>query len=137
MDDDSVWDEFIGRCVTEPKRLRSNYPIPMEDDDEFDGPAVQDVFDGCGMLYHAEGICFSYSEVKSVSGHSIYRLYVNGEMWQSVFVDDGMLYQTIANNRVLGKTMLLTSIGDDERSEQKLELVENLVSDGLLYSSEE
>lgn len=138
MDDDSVWDEFFGRCVTEPKRLRSNYPIPMEDDDEFDGPTVQDVLDGCGMLYHAEGICFSYSEVKSVSASSIlYRLYVNGEMWQSVLVDDGMLYQTIANNRVLRREMLLTLIGDDERSEQKLELLENLVSDGLLYSSEE
>eukprot|EP00984_Skeletonema_dohrnii_P012634 scaffold5153_cov98-Skeletonema_dohrnii-CCMP3373.AAC.1 len=142
MDDDSVWDEFLGRCVTEPKRLRNNYPIPLEDDDEFDGPNVQDVLDGRGMLYHAEGICFSHSEVNSqdLSGTAtaIYRLFVNGEMWQSDSADDGILYQTIANNRMLdGTTLLKSIIGNNERRAKKVEFLEKLVSVGLLYASEE
>eukprot|EP00986_Skeletonema_menzelii_P006559 scaffold2491_cov145-Skeletonema_menzelii.AAC.2 len=141
MDDDSVWDEFFGRFVTEPKRLRNNYPIPLEAD-EFDGTTIKDVLDGSGMLYHAEGICFSYSAVNSqdVIGTAtpiIYRLYVNGEMWQSDLADDGMFYQTIANNRVLDGTMLSKSIGNDKRCEKKVEFLEELVSDGLLYVSEE
>ena len=30
INDDEWWDEFLGRYLTEPKRLRSNYPIPIE-----------------------------------------------------------------------------------------------------------
>ena len=141
MDDDSVWDEFFGRYVTEPKRLRNNYPIPLEDDDECDGPTVEDVLNGCGMLYHAEGICFSYSEVKSQglseTATTIYRLFVNGEMWKSDSADDGMLYQTIANNRMLDGPVMLESIENDGRREKKLEFLKKLVSLGFLYGSEE
>lgn len=143
IDDDSVWDEFFGRYVTEPKRLRNNYPIPLEDDDECDGPTVQDVLNGCGMLYHAEGICFSYSEVTSegLSGTTttIYRLFVNGEMWESDSVDDGILYETLANNRMLDESVLLVlaSIKNDVIREKNIEFLEELVSIGLLYCSEE
>lgn len=143
MDDDSVWDEFFGRYATEPKRIRNNYPIPLEDENECDGPTVQDVLNGCGMLYHAEGICFSYSEVNSqgqgVSGTAttIYRLFVNGEMWESDSADDGILYQTIANNRMLDGPVLLESVENDERREKNIEFLGELISLGLLYGSEE
>jgi ribosomal protein L16 Arg81 hydroxylase len=139
MDDDSVWDEFFGRYCTEPKRLRNNYPIPLEDDDEFDdGPTVQDVLDGRGVLYHAEGLCFSHSELKSQDlsvTSSIHRLFINGEMWQGDTADDGILYQTIANNRVLDGITLLNSIGDEERRANTVEFLDELVSSGLLYVS--
>jgi len=138
MNDESVWDEFFGRYCTEPKRLRNNYPIPLEDDDDFDGANLQDVLDGRGVLYHAEGLCFSYSEIKSQglsATSSIHRLFINGEMWQCDTAEDGMLYQTIANNRLLDGTTLLRSIAieDDERREKTVEFLEKLVSSGLLY----
>ena len=136
MDDDAVWDEFFGRYITEPKRLRSNYPIPLEED--FDAPTLQDVLDGNGALYHAEGICFSHSVVNAHesdgSSTNEYRLFVNGKMWQSDSVDDSILYQTISNNRVLDGPALLESIGDDEKSSMKVEFLEELVMIGVLYT---
>jgi 50S ribosomal protein L16 3-hydroxylase len=140
LDDDSIWDEFFGQYATEPKRVRNRYPIPLEDDDESDGPTVQDVLDGRGVLYHAEGICFSYSEFNSQDvgvATTIHRLFINGEMWQCDSAHDGELYQTIANNRVLDGTTLLTSIGGEERRKKTVKFLEELVSIGLLYASEE
>ena len=31
INDDEWWDEFFGKYVTEQKRVRSNYPIPLTD----------------------------------------------------------------------------------------------------------
>ena len=113
IDDDEWWDEFFGRYVTEQKRARNNYPIPLEDsspreeggdgdsnmntaddddDDDDDGDewgdarsTVRGVLAGTGVLYQAEGIAFAHSSVPSKlrPGVSSHRFFVNGEMWQS------------------------------------------------------
>ena len=104
IDDDEWWDEFFGRYVTEQKRARINYPIPLvdssreeggddsnvnaaADDDEW-GDAqstVHSVLAGRGVLYQAEGIAFAHSSIPSKlrPGITSHRFFVNGEMWQS------------------------------------------------------
>ena len=113
LNDDEWWDEFFGKYVTEQKRLRNNYPIPLEDWDQYFDEftveekhevktdldnfkqqsevwrdarlTVQAVMNGRGVLYHAEGIAFAYSCFPSTRdiGKTFHRLFANGEMWQS------------------------------------------------------
>ena len=135
---DSAWDEFFGRYVTEPKRLRTNYPIPCDDDDVL---SVEDVLQGNGALYHAEGICFSHSiitcneDAVGVSTSKT-RLFINGKMWQCDSMSSmGQLYVTIANHRMLDGPTLLKTVGDNK--EDAVKFLNELVSIGVLYASEE
>lgn len=137
LNDDSAWDEFFGRYVTEPKRLRTNYPIPCDDD----VLSVEDVLQGNGALYHAEGICFSHSiitcnEDAVDESTSKTRLFINGKMWQCDSISSmGQLYETIANHRMLDGPTLLKAAGDNK--EEAVKFLEELVSIGVLYASEE
>lgn len=164
ISDDDWWDEFFGRYVTEQKRVRNNYPIPLDDwDDEYSDiewrdakSMVQSVLDGKCVLYHAEGIAFAYSTATSTvhPGRIIHRFFVNGEMWQNESVDTATdknvmqhLYQTVANHRMLSKTILLgqqkengannSSTQQSELTPGAVEFLEDLVSAGVLYASEE
>lgn len=155
VNDDEWWDEFFGKYVTEQKRVRSNYPIPLkdsssEDDDWNDAHlTVSNVVSGKGFLYQAEGIAFAYSCVYSNLhiGRTFHRFFVNGEMWQSschVNTDDWIqIFQIVANNRRLDRLCLL---GLDEYDDQKvrddimlpteaISFLEELVSAGFLYGS--
>ncbi len=83
LDDDMFFDEFLGKIVTESKRLRTNYPTPLIDLDDseiealgiFGNPKLaveMMMLSGCGeakaatevTLYAAEGIAWSYSIVE-------------------------------------------------------------------------
>ena len=134
LEDDEFWDEFIGKYVTEQKRVRNNYPIPLEDwendcDDSIEEDknkedndvwgnaksAVGSVLAGQGVLYHAEGISFAYSSCLSTKddGVIVHRLFVNGEMWQSNSRQNARqnnmsrIFSTVANNRRLDQALLL------------------------------
>lgn len=140
LNDDSAWDEFFGRYITEPKRLRTNYPIPLNDCDD-DVLSVEDVLRGNGALFHAEGICFSHSiitcdEDAVDASTSKTRLFVNGKMWQCDSMSSGQLYVTIANHRMLDGPTLLKALGDNKK-EEAVKFLEELVSIGVLYTSEE
>lgn len=145
--DDKWWDEFFGRYATEQKRVRMNYPIPLDDEvTEFSEKSIiQSVLNGEAVLYQAEGIAFAYSCLSSKDQNStIYRLFANGEMWQSEVLQtddarDSMpcLFEAIANHRRLDKQLLLDCFSDNVESVQKgKELLEELVKFGLLYDSE-
>ena len=156
--DDDWWDEFFGRYVTEQKRVRNNYPIPLDDwvdessddednvsDDWKDAKSiVQSALAGKGVLYHAEGIAFAHSHVQSnvIAGRTSHRFYVNGEMWQSISQSNDSiksslpsLFQTVSNNRMLDSKILVDEKGDLSSDEKGF--LEELVSAGVLYGSEE
>lgn len=170
ISDDEWWDEFFGRYMTEQKRVRIDYPIPLEDTmgeaddgsiedlpDEEWGDAkstVQSVLAGKGVLYQAEGIVFAYSSVPSkvLNGRTSHRFFVNGEMWQSEAQPTDTdpkqncmvrLFQTVSNHRRLDQAALLglDSNGDlteqDELTSEGISFVEELVSAGVLYGSED
>lgn len=157
INDDEWWDDFFGKYVTEQKRVRINYPIPLTEQDEMissedmnaqDIPTetdiVQSVLSGSLILIHSEGIAFAYSYLPAKdSSHTIYRLFANGEMWQCKDFDAtaatnriARLYKCIADNRQIDNTLLLSCIGDDEQDSRysyAVQLLQDLVRKGLLY----
>mmetsp|Transcript_11217 Transcript_11217/g.27576 ORF Transcript_11217/g.27576 Transcript_11217/m.27576 type:complete len:547 (-) Transcript_11217:54-1694(-) len=167
MSDDEWWDEFLGRYVTEQKRLRNNYPISLEDwagesDCSDDGnlpgewsdakSTVQNVLAGNGALYQAEGIAFAHSSIDSEihnSGTS-HRFFANGEMWQSKsqkMTDNGQnslarLFKIVSNHRRLDRTLLLgldidSDPSGDMLTTEEISFLEELISTGILYGVEE
>lgn len=159
LEDDCWWDEFFGKYVTEQKRVRMNYPIPLDDQKDkdiySDGVAVKDsmlpgmeqdiiqsVLDGNTLLVHAEGIAFAYSFCPAKdSRYTIYRLFANGEMWQSIAQNDDpktncmpRLFETIANNRRIDGELLHNCIGNDKNHHlEAIPVLQDLVRKGLLY----
>lgn len=133
FNDDEWWDEFMGRYVTEQKRVRSSYPIPLDsllvdgeeaDEDNCDEWAdarstVQSVVAGKGVLCQAEGISFAYSTVrpKRRDGGVYHRFFVNGEMWQSDSQSSDtkqislvQIFQIVANHRKIDRSLLLLGL---------------------------
>jgi len=166
ISDDEWWDEFFGRYVTEQKRARNNYPIPLEDwvddcggsgenqPDEWEDAQsiVQSVLAGGSVLYQAEGITFAYSSVRSKihKGRCSHRFYVDGEMWHSESQSPGAkqndmahIFQLVSNHRRIDCGILLdrNDIGKHESTQQlapeAVQFLEELVSAGVLYGSDE
>lgn len=166
INDDEWWDEFFGRYVTEQKRVRNNYPIPLEEDcvgdsdddsdeeimpgDELLGDAkstVQSVLAGRGVLYQAEGIAFAYSSIPSKihDDRTSHRFFVNGEMWQSKSESTydakqncmARIFQIVSNYRRLDRAILLAIDGIGSPRSEAISFLEELISAGVLYGSEE
>ena len=128
LNDEEWFGDFYGRFVSEQKRLRDHYPLPLEVDEEGDSKSiVRQVLEGRGALYQAEGITFIYSRE---------RLYVNGMAWETVSDETAKIVENICNSRRVDRELLL--IGESAcLSSESLALLEELVMLGLLYFSEE
>ncbi len=155
VNDDEWWDEFLGRYVTEQKRVRNSYPIPLDSvlvDAEDAHSTVQSVFAGKGVLCQAEGIAFAYSTVrpKRHDGREYHRFFVNGEMWQSASQSNNTkqsslvrIFQIVANHREIDRSLLLLGLDSshdpddhvDVLSFEAVAFLEELVSIGVLYGS--
>ena len=151
INDDEWWDEFFGCYVTEQKRVRNNYPIPLNDcvdgafsDDLSDNwsddanQTVMSVLDGKNVLFQAEGIAFAYSN--SVNEAARHRFFVNGKVWQTNDENMARLFQIIGNNRRIDRTMLL-GLSDPstnhEFASEAISFLSELILIGVLYSSNE
>jgi 50S ribosomal protein L16 3-hydroxylase len=88
VDDDLIFDEIVGRLVTEPKRFRENYPITWEamgSDCPWDSPrhALEAARQGTGCFFRAEGISFAFSKIEStIAMTTTFRLYADGEVFE-------------------------------------------------------
>lgn len=92
-EDEVLWDDMIGKLITESNRPTIGYPIPMRDMDgewkeelgKWANPdaTLESVFGGTGVLRRAEGISFAWSALPSSSVK--YRLYAQGRVFK---VDD-------------------------------------------------
>lgn len=163
LDDECWWDELFGKYVTEQKRVRMNYPIPLDDQDDdnifsaqhsdeievqdrmipgIERDIIQSVLDGNALLVHAEGIAFAYSCCPAKhSSNIIYRLFANGEIWLFEAQKDGSnvscvprLFETIANNRRIDGELVHRCIGTDEKDySEAIKVLQDLVRKGLLY----
>ena len=143
LSNDDVWDEWFGKFVTEAKRIRNSYPVPLSSDGndeenewieslgEWGDPklAVQAIVDGKGSLYQAEGIVFAYSKESSSSGGKN-RLFVNGECWET---DPAVPVEIIANERRITKY----SFPEGTLGSKTQALLEELLLKGLLYGSDQ
>ena len=144
LGDDKWWDCFFGRYVTEQKRVRMNYPIPLDEGDDAIN-IIKSVLNGDAALYQAEGIAFVYSSLPANDpNRSIYRLFANGLMWQFEVQNDDVttncmvcLYKTIANHRRLDAQSLCSCYGDVGGESQVSEVnvfLEQLLKIGVIYA---
>ena len=156
LDDDSFFDEFFGKLVTETKRIRTNYPLPLDelcyDELETLGPlgdpksCVKIMLEGGATLFAAEGITWSYSVTTGVDSKKdikkFCRLFVDGEMFQidisgennneqSRIID---LIQIIVSENQLEREIL--EYGDEIVPQKIVLLLCDLVAKGYLYGSE-
>lgn len=135
--DDDAWDKWFGSYVSQSKRIRNMYPIPLSDsvDSEWiqslglwGDPklAVQSVINGKGFLYQAEGIIFAYST--DTPGKT--RLFVNGEIYET---ENTVPIEVIANERRIS----IDNFPDRKICSSLQELLEDLLVKGLLYGADE
>lgn len=135
INDDDKWDKIFGQLVTESKRPRINYPVPLVDEDEEElglwgdpQKAVVAMLEGKGDLYQAEGITFGYSILdEAEQGDKIQndlvvaRLFVNGEVWslsrsneEKEEADEKLFLQAITSKRRLDWHLFDTDAGRNE-----------------------
>lgn len=158
LDDDDAWDKWFGSFISEPKRIRVDYPMVLSCDDNQDSEheefidslgvwgkpkdAVKSMLIGEGSLYQAEGITFGYSRLMQKSnrqglsssksqGKYSYRLFVNGLSWN--IESPNVPIQKIASERRLSRE----SFQSEKVCDETITILEDLVEKGLLYGSAE
>lgn len=153
LDDNSFFDEFFGKLVTQSNRLRSNYPLPLSGLDEEDleslgefGNAKQCVrlaLANEAILYAAEGISWAYSKADDQCHNCICRLYVDGKKWDIISINvNGNDYE----KKIVDMIAMIAT--EKELTGEKLNkfapipkaihaLLEDLVQQGYLYGSAE
>jgi len=144
LDDEIKWDKWLGSFLTQPKRLRISYPVPLYPTSCDSDPHIQEkngewikslgvwgdpkqavdvvLHSGHGALYQTEGITFAYSH------H--HRLFVDGDVWD---VDESVPVQIIASSRRIDRD----TFSGLKVSNETVRLLEDLVERGLLYGSDE
>ena len=142
LGDDDWWDEFFGKYVTEQKRYRIGYPMPLYEDSSpgTEGTIVESVLTGDTILFHAEGIAFAYSCLPTEDpSYTLNRLFANGEMCEIKTRNDDTLadvYKVIANHRQINNKLLLSCSGGDIEAFQNsgaIKVLQELVNKGVLY----
>ena len=125
--DNNRFDEWLGCILTEPKRFRHDYPIPLEASDEDESPEsiVNDFLEEKCLFHHAEGLTFAYSRSSPRS-----RLFANGECLE---VDSSVLVDVIANN----KSFSANDLGENVSNQETTSVLQKLIQKGLLYYSDE
>jgi predicted secreted protein len=82
LEDDFVFDEILGKLLSEPKRQRINFPITLDQKESKIQADLKRIFNhGLGQLNSCHAICFAYSEVANQSVR-VCRLFVDGNMWE-------------------------------------------------------
>jgi len=82
IENDSIFDEILGKLLTEPKRLRINYPVSLNPEKDVMDTELSSILNlGMGSLHHCNSICFAYSEFMN-QNIKICRLFVDGNKWE-------------------------------------------------------
>ena len=151
LDDDSQFDEFFGKLVTESKRMRLDYPVPLDDvDDEYKkelgawgdpSSAVEAMMNGEGVLYVAEGVALAYSHLDL---EKVCRLFIDGKMME-IALDAGddeadcedRLVLNLVEHLVNDRQLCSTSFKTKFTMTKMRKTLEHLVQDGYLYGISE
>jgi len=79
---ENEFDELLGKFLTEPKRLRVNFPTPLDLDEETLDSQLNMVLNlGKGRLYPCNSICFAFSTIK-INRSLVCQLFVDGNKWE-------------------------------------------------------
>eukprot|EP00547_Thalassionema_nitzschioides_P001789 CAMPEP_0194217018 /NCGR_PEP_ID=MMETSP0156-20130528/20148_1 /TAXON_ID=33649 /ORGANISM="Thalassionema nitzschioides, Strain L26-B" /LENGTH=451 /DNA_ID=CAMNT_0038945927 /DNA_START=301 /DNA_END=1657 /DNA_ORIENTATION=+ len=147
LHDDAQYDKMVGQLVTEPKRSRDEYPVPLDELDSemitelgvwgIPKKAIEEVCGGSGSFYRAEGVSATFSKVSEIE-KTKHRLFMNGEMFEleSIGEEDPAvheLFSSIVSSTPAVSCNVLQPICHDQRV---YGLIEMLLQNGLLYGSE-
>lgn len=139
-DDPMRWDEVVGKLATEPKRMSENALVPYNEikDSEYlaiwggtPRDALARIREGRGALYRIEGVSFATSRVE-YDGVITERLFAHGSMWE---ICDDELATAVLCRIEKGKPITISHI--EGLSAPLAELLTNLISEGILYASED
>lgn len=147
LQDDAHYDKMVGQLVTEPKRSRDEYPVPLDEVDSkmirelgvwgIPEKTIEAVCDGLGSLYRSEGVSATFSKVFEKE-KTKRRLFMNGEMFEleSSEKEDPSIYELfssiVSSTPAVSRDVLLPLCND----QRVLGLLEILLQNGLLYGSE-
>lgn len=126
LGNDEDFDEWLGSIITEPKRLRHDYPIPLELSRGDISNIINDFTKGKCLLHQAEGLTFAYSR----SAQNYLKLFVNGESFE---VDSLIPVEVIANK----KTLSMSDFESKTLNEKTSNVLQSLLQKGFLYYSDE
>jgi len=148
LEEDQMWEEWFGKFITEPKRVRPGYPIELtppipsisdpnalEEHEEWieslgiwgnSKLTLDAVLNGHGYLIQAEGITFAMTERLE-----ILKVFVNGICWEIQNVKAPI--EAIMSQRRISKETL----ENVELCEETLDLLQDLVEKGFLYGTDE
>ena len=131
MDDDLLWDDLVGRLVTNPMRYWE--PLEWEPLDNVAAErCVDDVVQGRGALQRAPGVSLATSRVELTGGGYVDRMFAAGQSWE-IANDEGALgiFSRIRSGQTIGDEAL--SIASDRLKEL---LVSMLVEGNVIYLAE-
>ena len=127
MDDDLLWDELVGRLVTNP--MRYSEPLDWEPVDEKSAKElVEQVIQGRGVLQRAPGVSLATSRVELTGGRGhVDRLFAAGQSWEMENNDCALgFFGRIERGQTIGnEAMLLASDGLKE-------LLVNMLVEGVV-----
>ena len=151
LDDDVFFDEIFGEIVTESNRVRSNYPIPLDElnNEELESlgtfgdakECVQLMLSCKASLFAAEGITWAYSIAKQDGLPYLCRILIHGKKWEVKSNEDNVKDQ----ERIIDLMGIIAT--EKELNGEKFSqytpipgaiqnLLENLVQEGYLYGSD-
>jgi 50S ribosomal protein L16 3-hydroxylase len=146
METDEIWDDMVGRLITQPNRPTVGYPVPLSEMEEewketlglwSDADStLEAITNGMGALYRAEGISFA-SSVTTTPLATIHRLFAQGRVFE---IHDNspsiaLLLSRIANGPPLDQNAISElCIGESSRVTVFLK---GLIEEGLLYGDED
>jgi 50S ribosomal protein L16 3-hydroxylase len=146
METDEIWDDMVGRLITQPNRPTVGYPVPLSEMEEewketlglwSDADStLEAIRNGTGALYRAEGVSFA-SSVTTTPLATIHRLFAQGRVFE---IHDNspsiaLLLSRIANGPPLDHNAIRElGIGESSRV---TEFLKGLIEEGVLYGDED
>lgn len=132
LDNETVWDEIVGKLVTRTVRGTNIVGAPfspgssdyMDSTSEF----LRNLLLSGSYLVRTPGISFATTRLNTTDKRSIDRIYANGDKWE-VVDDDGALelFNMIANGDAIGGATFCAL-----SSQQSLRVINNLFNEGIL-----
>ena len=147
MESDEIWDDMIGRLITQPNRPTVGYPVPLSEMEEewketlglwSDADStLEAIRNGMGALYRAEGVSFASSVTTSTTSlATIHRLFAQGRVFE---IHDNspaiaLVLSRIANGPPIDQNAI-SELGIGESS-RITGFLKGLIEEGLLYGDE-
>jgi hypothetical protein len=130
MDNDLLWDELVGKLVTNPMRYSDAFEWKSVDEGRA-RQCLEKVGRGQGTLQRAPGLSFATSRIATTDGGYADRLFAAGQVWSIMNEETALgLFNTIESGEHIASATI-----SGAPSPLKQVLVELLVEGVILYNA--